>query len=174
MKRTASPALMTSAAVALAFAGAAAKTADSKPAEGAAKTTKEAPQLTAISTAVALPEKRAAAGGKGSVYPFAELGAPTRDEAGNITAAASFGVKNKTAREMSSIVSNANKKYLTKKRNADGSYVYKTKQIEVAPGQTADVPSTDHEMVAERKFVVYSVDPKTDPEGAQSRVFREI
>ena len=176
MNRTAL--LLASAASAVAFAAnkdaAAAAPKTSAPAAPAGDKPVVVPNLTAISaTPMPLPQ-RGARGGKGSIYPFDGLLPPQRDEQGNVVAAYSFGVTNKTARDLSSIVSNANKKYMKKKTNADGSFVYKMNEVETSPGVKVQVPSSEHVMEAERKFAVYAVDPKTDPEGAQARVYREL
>lgn len=111
------------------------------------KVERVAPQLTGAPIPLALPTRPAA---RTSPYPFDALGAPTRDAAGNVTAAFSFGVKNKTARELAQVVSNANKRY----RKETGEGENKT-------------------TFQERRFFAVDCDPATDPEGAKARVYRD-
>jgi hypothetical protein len=64
-----------------------------------------------------------------------------------------LGVKGKEARNLSSVVSNANRKYVTQVTGADGLPVFETKQIAGADGQIMNVPDTTKPVTtAERKF----------------------
>lgn len=67
---------------------------------------------------------------------------------------ASFGVTNKTREQVGAIVSRENKRNKTVMPDPTN------------PGQTVDVYSV--------KYEAFTVDPKTDPDGAKVRVFRTI
>jgi hypothetical protein len=126
------------------------------------------PQLTAVA-AVKMPE-RINKRGSISLYPF--------DGLANVGQA--FGVKNKTAAQLSSIVSNANRKALTAKKDADGNTIFKTKEITAADGSKSVVPTTEPEMVATKHFFAHDVDAEyaktlkgTPLEGSSVVIFRD-
>lgn len=120
-----------------------------------------APELTAVSKAIPIPTNVNTRGSK-SLYPFDSL-----TEVGM-----SFGMKNKKASSLASIVSNQNRKALEPKKDENGNIVYKQKEMKDASGNVTYVPTGDPEMVQTKKFQVADVDPKTDPEGAACRVWR--
>jgi hypothetical protein len=95
---------------------------------------------------IALPERKSKRGSE-SKYPFAAL-----TEAGM-----AFGVKNKTAAQLSSIVSNANRKALQPKLNADGTQIFKTKEIKAADGTVTNVPTQEAEMEATAHYFAFDV-----------------
>lgn len=111
--------------------------------------------------------------GSTSVYPFDTL-----------TAAGSyFGLKNKTAAQLQSIIGNVNRKHLVPKKNAEGHVVYKTKELTDAEGKKiGDVPDTENpELIANKHFFAFDVDADykkklkgTEFEGATVLVFRDI
>lgn len=101
-----------------------------------------APELTDIRTDIVMPSKRR--GGMSSHYNFDSLTA----------VGASFGIKNKSASQISSIVSKENRRYMNET---------------VDPTNPAKKVKT-----FAKKFDVFDVDPKTDPDGAKCRVFRTI
>jgi hypothetical protein len=141
--------------------------------DAAATAPKPAPVIGEISAAP-LPQVTRARGGKAaSIWPFDKLEAPQKDEAGNIVAAFSFPVTGKTKREMSTIVSNANRKNRVPKTDANGATVYKTKELKDAAGNVTNVPTNEPELVAAKHFVVYEVKPE-DNGGATLRVFRDL
>lgn len=113
------------------------------------KSPRVAPQLSGASPiALSMPAKPVASK---SIYPFDSLAAPMRNEAtGEITAAYSFGVMNKTARELAQVVSTANKRY----------------RREIGEGENKTT-------VEDRHFFAVDCDPATDPEGAKARVYRD-
>lgn len=119
-----------------------------------------APEITTITANVPVPEKTRR--GAKSLYPFDEL------EIG-----ASFGVKNKTASNMASIVSNQNRRAMEVKKDETGAVVYKTKELKGADGTVTNVPTDEPEMVETKRFICADVDPKTDPAGASVRVWRQ-
>lgn len=83
-------------------------------------------------------------GGPKSHYDFASLAAP----------GASFGVKNKTSAQIGPIVSKENKRNRL---------------------ESVDPTNQSRKVVTySRKYEVFDVDPKTDPDGAKCRVFRTI
>lgn len=123
------------------------------------------PVLTTITAAVPMPS-RTSKRGSASVYPFDALTA----------VGMSFGVKNKTAAQMSSIVSNANRKALIKKTDATGAVIFKTQELTAGDGTKTIVPTNEPEMIASKHFFAVDIDPKAkpaDPDGATVRVFRD-
>jgi len=94
--------------------------------------TRVAPEVTPVTTSLPIPEKKR--GGFRSHYDFTIL-----TEVG-----ASFGIKNKTAKQINPIVSKENRRH----KNADKTYKI--------------------------KYEVFDVDAKSDPDGAQCRVYRTI
>jgi len=137
-----------------------------------AKAERVEPVITAV-RALALPASAKSGRGRGSVskYPFDSLTAPSKNEAGE-DVFASFGVANKTAKQLGSIVTNQNKKFREPKKDANGATVFKMQTLTAADGATTQVPTQEPEMVQSRKFQVFDVDPATDEDGASARVFR--
>jgi hypothetical protein len=127
-----------------------------------AKAQAAAPVISAVSAAVPIPELKNKRGGN-SIYPFDQL-----TEIGQ-----SFGVKGKTAETIRAVVSNANRKALDTVKDAAGNVVYDTKELDQGNGVKINVPDTSKpKKVATKKFVAADVDPKTDPDGANVRVWR--
>lgn len=120
-----------------------------------------APILTGISNAVPIPVVKNNRGSKGA-YSFDAL------EIGQ-----SFGVQNRNAKQMASIVSNANKRFLVNKTDETGAVVFKTTKATDGNGGLVNVPTNEPEKVASRRFIVLNVDPATDPDQASVRVWRE-
>jgi hypothetical protein len=101
----------------------------------------------AVKIDLPIPERR---GGNRSLYPFESL-----TEAGM-----AFGIKGKPAKNLSSVINNANKKFLTQERDANGTPVFETKSVPQADGTTLTVPDTEKpKMVASRKFRAVDVTP---------------
>ena len=128
------------------------------------------PILTAVSAAIKMPERNMARGSK-SLYPFDDLTA----------VGMSFGVKNRTAKQLSSVISNANRKAKVNKTDESGAVVYKTKQLTGPDGSVSQVPTTEAEKVAGKHF--YAVDATgefgkslkgTEHEGCKAVVFRDL
>lgn len=125
---------------------AAAPTAAKRP--GAPSGPRVAP-VTSVAVKIDLPivDRR---GGRGSAYPFETL-----TEVGM-----AFGVKDKPAKNLSSVINNANKKYQTQERDANGTPVFETKSVPQADGSTVTVPDTAKpKMVVERRFRAVDVTP---------------
>lgn len=120
-----------------------------------------APEITNVTAKIPVPEKTRR--GAKSLYPFDDLA-----EVG-----ASFGVKNKTASNMASIVSNQNRRAMEPKKDETGAIVYKTKELKGADGTITNVPTDEAEMIETKRFICADVDPKTDPDGASVRVWRQ-
>lgn len=99
-----------------------------------------APELTTVRADIPMPAKKR--GGITGHYNFDSLE----------TLGASFGVKNKTAAQISSIVSKENRRYLSET---------------IDPLNPAKKVKT-----YSKKFEVFDVDASTDPDGAKCRVFR--
>lgn len=121
-----------------------------------------APEITKVSAAVEMP-KTTSNRGSTSQYPFDDL------EQGQ-----SFGVLNKTKKDMASIVSNQNKKNKAKKLDENGNVVFTTKIVTGADGTKTEVPTDKPEMISEKFFFVVDTDPANDPDKASCRVFRKI
>lgn len=119
------------------------------------------PVLTGISDAVPIPVAKNNRGSKGA-YPFDAL-----------SIGQSFGVGNRNAKQMASIVSNANKRFLVDKTDENGQVVYKTTKATDGNGGFINVPTKETEKVATRRFIVLNVDPATDPDEATVRIWRE-
>ena len=133
-----------------------------KATEPAARTYDPA-KLTAITADIAIPANagKSNRGGR-SLYPFDSL------EVGQ-----SFGVSNKNAKQLASLVSAANKRHQVDKIGEDGKPVYKTQDVKQADGSISKVPTLETVKVAGRVFVHADVDPKTDPQHASVRVWRQ-
>lgn len=133
------------------------------------------PKLTGVSEAMPLPTK-VSTRGFAVLYPFDTLAAPQLDGNGKVLAAASFGVMNKTARDLAQTVGNANRKWRENKKDANGNIIYKMQELKDAAGNVVSkVPDTQNpEQVQTRHFTAYDVDPKTDKDGAMARVFRDL
>lgn len=101
-----------------------------------------APELSTVRTDIAVPQRKR--GGMSGHYDFASL----------TTVGASFGIKNKTATQISSIVSKENRRHMS---------------------ESVDPTNPEKKVKTyAKKFDVFDVDPKTDPDGAKCRVFRTI
>lgn len=130
-----------------AFANAAAAPAAPKTANAAGKRVE--PQLTAVvaPNVIPMPTKESKRGST-SLYPFDSLTA----------VGMSFGVKNKTAAQLSSIVSNANRKAMVNKTDAAGNVVYKTTPLKDANGNVVgQAPTTEPEKIAGKHFFAVDV-----------------
>ena len=120
------------------------------------------PDITAISTAVEMPERANNRGSK-SLYPFNDL-----------PVGGSFGVTNKTAAGMASIVSNQNRKHVAEVKDAEGNAVFKTQELKGADGAVTVVPTNEVETERTKHFFAQDCDPAKDPDGATVRVFRNL
>jgi hypothetical protein len=131
----------------------------------AAPAAKAGPIVTGIRKAseIKLPE-RTTKRGSVSVFPFDQL-----TEAGM-----SFGLKDRTAKSLSSVVSNQNRRNMTDKKDDAGNIVFKTKTVKDAAGVETVMPTQDAERVAVKRFFAIDVDAKSDPDGASVRVVREL
>ena len=85
----------------------------------------------------------------------------------------SIGIKGRTAASLRSTVSGQNKKSMEDKRNADGTVVYKMKNLTDADGNVTRVSTGETEKVPGKVFVVADVDSKSDPQGADCRIWRK-
>lgn len=123
-----------------------------------------APIIAAIRADIAIPAAKSINRGSKSPFPFDAL------EVGQ-----SFGVGNKTAKQMSSIVSNQNraKGNQTPRKDATGAIVMKMRDLTDAGGAViGKVPTSEPETDWIKEFRAFDVDAKTDPDNASVRVFR--
>lgn len=127
-----------------------------------AKRTYEAAAITPISESVAMPANigKSQRGGR-SLYPFDDL------QVGQ-----SFGVLNKTQKQMASTVSAANKRGRIEVKDAAGNTVFKTQEVKQSDGSVVKQPTLEPRTQPGKLFVAADVDPKTDPDGASVRVWR--
>lgn len=110
---------------------------------------------------VVAPGRPAKRGGSSSSYPFDKL----------TVVGASFGVIGKTARQMASAITNAQKRFAEDKRDENGNIVYQT-----AKGEGGAIVTTNKPVrVVTRKFYAVDVKPEDkDPDNATVRVYREV
>jgi len=105
------------------------------------------PQLTAAVTGITMPtvaNKR----GSTSIFPF-----DTLTEVGMC-----FGIKNRDAKSLSSIISNANRKAMVNKTDEAGNTVYKTTEMKDANGTVVGrTPTTEPEKVPGKRFAAFDV-----------------
>ena len=101
-----------------------------------------APELAEVRTDIAVPQRKR--GGVSGHYDFDVL----------TVVGSSFGIKNKTATQISSIVSKENRRHMSESVDPTNP----TKKVKTYA----------------KKFDVFDVDPKSDPDGARCRVFRTI
>lgn len=130
------------------------------PAAASGSKERVAPVLTAITADIPMPQV-VTRRGNNSIYPFEKL------EVGQ-----SFGIQNKTAKQMGSVVTSANKRFMVEAVDANGAPIFKTTEIKNADGTVSRVPTLEKEMAPGKVFAAFDVDPKTDPHGASVRVFR--
>lgn len=120
------------------------------------------PDITGISTAVEMPTRANNRGSK-SLYPFDEM-----------PVGGSFGVTNKSAANMASIISNQNRKHTAEVKDAEGNAVFKTQELKGADGTITKVPTNEVETERTKHFFAQDCDPVKDPDGATVRVFRNL
>ena len=123
----------------------------------------EAAKIAAPRTDIAIPATagRSNRGGR-SLYPFDDL-----------EVNGSFAVLNKTAKQMASTVSGANKRHMVDATDTVGNKIFKTQDVKQADGSIVKQPTLETEKVPGRIFVVADVDPNTDPDKAVCRVWRK-
>jgi hypothetical protein len=113
------------------------------------------------------PNKR----GSASIFPFETLTA----------VGMAFGIKNRNAKSLSSIISNANRKAMVNKTDDAGNVVYKTTEMKDANGTVVGrSPTTEPEKVDGVKYEAFDVDADlkkkikgTPLEGSTVLVFRK-
>ena len=117
--------------------------------------------VTTVRSDVAIPEQTNNRGTK-PIYPFNDL---KKGE--------SFGIKGKTAASIASVVSGYNRQSLGDKIGEDGKPVFKTKKIKQSDGSVKEITTDKVEQERKKHFFAQDVDPKTDPDAATVRVFRD-
>jgi hypothetical protein len=123
-----------------------------------------------IETGIVMPPKRTGGRTGQTVYPFDMLPAPTIVDGKPINA--SFHVVGKTAKQMASTISSANKRNLVAAKNDDGTDKVKIIEIKDATGvKTGE--KREPIMVPGKTFVAFNVEA-SDPKGAGVRVFRSL
>lgn len=144
----------------------------SAPGDGAAPKAPAKPRVEPVLAGVNLdiPMPQRARPGSEPKYPFAEL------EVGK-----AFGIKNKTAKDMGSVISAANRRYSEVKKDDAGNVVYQMKELEGEGGVKMSVPDTTKpEKVATRHFFAVDVTAEqaktfkgTPNEGIKVLVYRD-
>lgn len=106
-----------------------------------------------------LPPPMTRAGGRGgkSIYPFDTMADPTFDTNGNFTSSASFFVPIKTAKNMASTISSANKRFEKQDKNADG-----TPKFTEVSGENGAAPTRTAVMVKTKAFRAVNVTQSND------------
>lgn len=130
-----------------------------------------APEITAAITGIAMPT-RTSNRGSVSIYPFASL----------TTVGMSFGVKNKDAKSLSSVVSNANRKAVVARKDAAGNPIFKTTPVKDAAGTVVgQAPTTEKETDVTAHYFAVDVDADmakalkgTPAEGSKALIFRDL
>lgn len=141
--------LLASSVAMSAFANTAGKSGNNTTPPAAATTDAKADRVDPVLTGAFKIEPPAKTSRRGSTtkYPF-----DTLTEVGM-----AFGVKNKTAKALGSVISNANKRNSVVKRDENNNVVYKTKALKAADGSTTNVPDTSKpETIPTKHF--YAVD----------------
>lgn len=116
--------------------------ADAKPA-----TKRVEPILTGAVSGIAMPQRENKRG-SASIFPF-----DTLTEVGQC-----FGIKNRDAKSLSSIISNANRKAMVNKTDDAGNVVYKTVEMKDANGTVVGrSPTTEPEKVAGKRYAAFDV-----------------
>lgn len=142
------------------------KKASNKAKTAATETTspRVASTISAIRVDIPVPTHRSARGSK-SIYPFDDL--PVNG---------SFGVHGRTAKQMASIVSNANRaaKNQQPKKDENGNVIFKTREVKDATTGVISHENTN-EFVTEniKNFFAVDVNPAEDADGASVRIFRD-
>jgi len=121
-----------------------------------------APVIVGVSSAVTMPTRANNRGSK-SLYNFDAL-----------AVGQSLVVTNKTAKQLASVITNANKRYLSTKKDAEGNVVYKTVKASDGNGGITEVKTSEAVMIASKRFFATDCDPATDPDGALVRIWREV
>jgi hypothetical protein len=162
------------------------KTATAKTETNSATPAAPAPAPDAKKTAaVVLPSRRLAMpanaiGRRGSPgkYDWDGLAAPVINDANDPTKNEydSFGVKGHNKKSFQSTLHTGNKRYrkVVDKLDENGAVVRKMTDIKDAEGKVVgQAPGeVEKETITEREFIAVDVDPKTDPDGAELRIFR--
>ncbi len=120
------------------------------------------PEITQISTAVEMPVRVNNRGSK-TLYPFDDL-----------PVGGSFGVKNKTAAGLASIISNQNRKNMVEEKDENGNTVFETQELKGVDGTITKVPTEKPQMVREKHFFANDTTADADPDNATVRVFRDL
>ncbi len=146
--------------------------ASTPPANAAVTKPRVEPVLTSVVSGIAMP-KRTSKRGSVSIFPF--------DTLANVGDA--FGIKNRDAKSLSSVISNANKKAMVNKVDAAGNTVFKTVEMKDANGVVVGTTvTTEPEKVAGKRFAAFDVArgsdlakaiKGTELEGSTVLVFRE-
>lgn len=162
MKRSA---FVNTSAVFFAAAGGAAGTApaktDAKPAAAAVAK----PEITVIgvSSAVVMPVNRAGKRGSKNKYDLTAL-----------AVGQSLAIKGRKASNLTSTLSTNNRadEFAVFKRDETGAVVFGTKEVTAPDGTKTNVKG-DAIVLSRRVFFATDCDPKTDPEGADVRIWRD-
>lgn len=127
-----------------------------------------APVLTAVTDAVPLPQSKRTTGLKNRSAYADQFEALT-------TVGQSFGVQNKTKKQLQGVVAKFNRGGYRPKVDAAGQPVFKMQDMtNGATGETVKIATSEQETEQFMHFVVHNVDPATDPDGASARVWRDL
>lgn len=121
------------------------------------------PTIAAIRTDIPIPSKTNSLRGVKSPYEFEKL-----------PMGGSRGVMDKTVKQLSSVVSNFNRRPDNREivKNEDGSTVFEMQEIKAPDGTITKVPTSVAVTRPKIEIVAVAVDPATDPDKAPVRIFR--
>lgn len=127
-------------------------------------TAKAEPVIIGVSSAVALPARSSRRGNKG-VYDLTKLTA----------VGMSLAIKGRKKENLTSTISSANRdeRFATFKTDEAGLPVFGVKEIKDAAGNVVNRVQGDKIVLSRRVFFAHDCDPKTDPDGADVRIFRD-
>lgn len=121
---------------------------------------KSPPKVVTFSAPIEVPARKKPRG-PGSAFPFDGL-----------AVGGAFGVAERTAKSLQTIIGNQNRKHLIDKLDANGSIVYETQELTGADGSKTIVPTTKAVKVASKRFYAVDVDA-AKYEGASVLIVRE-
>lgn len=91
----------------------------------------------------------------------------------NMEVGTSIGVVGRSAKTLASTISGANRRFRVEKRDEKGAIVYEQIPLKDATGNVTSYTQGPALFEQQRHFFAIDTDPKTDPEGATARIWRD-
>lgn len=128
---------------------------------------KPEPVIIGVSTAVVMPDLSARKNGK--------RGNKVTYDVSALQVGQSLAIKGRKAENLTSTISTANRddKYATFKTDTNGNPLHAVIENRDANGVVVSTTQGEKLVASRRVFFAYDCDPKTDPEGADVRIFRD-